>query len=592
MKAGHVRLLAVVVVWLAGLACKKSSPSPPQAAQPPLPPRVLDAGVAIARAAASPELVRAQVERDIRAVIEKWVSAQNRGDFATYAALYEQTHFRGLKRTKGGKTVRSDWAAWRDDRAKMFDKGAMTVAVKDVAIRSWLDKTSGLRPGVAEARFVQRWRNPRYADHGTKVLQFLRGKDSMTILYEDMLTSTPGWQEVSAADGGAVDGGGGFELGDGVAAPKNDDEAMALWKRLGITYATVDAATSAVADLAGADIMAEALLRHGDFVCKRYAYYGECSGSGAEWEKIPANAGWDDPCVQREAAVWAIGQVNAKRLPALADVWRKLASLPWPEQMILDALVERFSEMPEKLKLELARAMLDTQCDGDKCDNWQPDKAMAALTTGSRLALYRDSKLELTARQAAINGADLSRAPDALVEVYGDDALEPKVRQGFWSDLMMQKPAVLERALRAAADDKNCPFAMAAIEKLAERGKRDLAPRAGRDESERVVCLLLNATDQEWAEREFRKLLPKRGKIEVEEEMEDEADGVGGEKRTSEHEIPVGRMRLRSLPEAAGWHTGRVEYYYNGPRETVELLFDENGLLQTVAKTSWSGCPC
>jgi hypothetical protein len=550
---------------------------------------VLFRSAAAAKAKIRPEVERAEAERDIRAVIEKWVAAQNRGDLAAYTALYEQGHFRGLKRTKAGKTTRADWAAWRDDRAKMFEKGVMTVAVEDVTIRTWLDKGATLRPGVSEARFVQRWRNARYADHGVKVLQLLRTKTSptgMAILYEDMLTSSPGWAEAPTVDAGEA-----FEIGDDVPVPKTDDEAMALWRKLKLTQDTVLGATFAMAGFAGADLMAEALLRQGSFVCKRYVDYDECGESRIEWQDIPPETGFEDPCVQRTAAEWAIGQVKAKRLLALADALVKLASIPPPEEVIPDALVARFADMPEKLRLQVVRGMLAARCDKHGCDEWHPEKRVTELSAKSRIALYQDDKLAVAARQAAIDGVDLSRNPDVLVDVYGDEALDVDVREKLWGTLTAQKPAVQERALRGAAEDKGCAFAMSAIEELASRGKKDLLPRAGKDEPGRVVCLLLNARDQEWAEREFRKLLPKRGKILFVEESTDEMAGPDGHE-SSREKIPVRDMGLGSLPEALREHAGPVQTYTAGHSETVDLSFDSNGLLEMVSKTSWSGCPC
>jgi hypothetical protein len=91
---------------------------------------------------------------------------------------------------------------------------------------------------------------------------------------------------------------------------------------------------------------------------------------------------------------------------------------------------------------------------------------------------------------------------------------------------------------------------------------------------------------------EFRKLLPKRGEILLVEESTDELDGEGGRKKTSEEKLPVRDLGLRSLPAALREHVGPVETHTVGHAETVDLSFDENGLLEMVSKTVWSGCPC
>jgi hypothetical protein len=575
----------VLIVVILGLgACRKHAASVPAA---PAARVVADAGGGVAgRLRIPPEAERAEAERDTRATIERWVDAQNQGDFAAYAALYDQGHFRGLKRTKGGKATRSDWPGWRADREKMFDKGRMTVAVEELAIETWLHKGSTLRPGICEARFVQRWRNPRYADHGVKVLQFFRTKSGMAILYEDMLTSAPGWKSELG-----VDAGGAFVLGDDVAVPKSEEEAMALWRKLGITQGTVDAATTELVGWDGAGIMAEALLRHGSFVCKRFVEYGECGQSETQWEIVPPETGWTDPCVQREAAVWAILSLSKQRLAALGDVLVGLAGMKPPENRIPETIATRLEEMPESLRLRVVSAMLASRCDKHECELTDPRELVGELSAKSRIALYQDKGRVVPAREAAIAGVDLSRNPELLVEVYGDGSLAPELRENLWPTLLTQKPAVIERALRLAADDERCGFAMAAIERLAGRGKKELLPSAGEDDPARVVCLLLNASDKVWAEREFRKLLPKRGKITFTEERQDEMDGEGGKTKTSEKEIPVREVNLGSLPEGLREHAGTVETSSFG-LEKAYLLFDADGLLSDVYKSVWMGCPC
>lgn len=198
----------------------------------------------------------------------------------------------------------------------------------------------------------------------------------------------------------------------------------------------------------------------------------------------------------------------------------------------------------------------------------------------------------MAAREAAIADVDLRKRPDLLVEVYGDDHLAPAVREAAAASLFEQKPAVIERALRAAAEDPRCAFAMSAIEMLAARGKTDLLPRAGRGDPGRVVCLLLNASDRQGAEREFRKLLPKRGKLTIREETQDEADGEGGQRKQTGRRVSVRDLSLDSLPKELGEHDGTVETYTIGHLETVTLIFGDDGLLSGVDKTSWSDYPC
>jgi hypothetical protein len=552
-------------------------------------PALVDAaGDVSAKAKPTPEAERRDVEALIRAVLDRWVAAQTQGDFATYAQLYDQKHFRGVKRTKGGNVARLDWAGWNADRARMFEKGRMTVAAEEVTIQTWLDRGATLRPGVCEARFVQRWRNARYADHGVKVLQFLRHSSGVAILYEDLLTSTPGWASTPQAD---ADGAPSPDL-DNLPVPKDDQEAMSHWTKLSITEANVHDVTSALTGTAAALPMAEALLRMGQFLCKRYADYDECGQSRIEWEIIPPQTTFEDPCVARKAALWAIETLTKERLPGLTDTLVALAGMKPPEEEIPDALAKRLVDMPDDLRLRVATAMIANRCDKEGCGEWQPALVFPDLSPKSRITVYQNAKFPIAAREAAIVLVDLSNKPGLLVDVYGDKTLSTQMREKLAPTLFRQKPAVIERALRAGAEDSDCSFAMRAIEELAERGKKDLLPKASDEDPERTICLLLNASDQERAEKEFRKLLPKRGKVLFEEESTDELDGEGGHKKTDRDKILVSQMSLASLPKELGQHTGTVETYTFGHLEKVWMSFNSEGKLDAVFKTSWSGCPC
>src|SRR3954452_8030704 len=71
------------------------------------------------------------LEQRARDVLERWVQAQNRGDFAAYQALYAPG-FSGVRRS-GDKAVELDRAGWMRDRARMFKK-KMRVRVDDLGV--------------------------------------------------------------------------------------------------------------------------------------------------------------------------------------------------------------------------------------------------------------------------------------------------------------------------------------------------------------------------------------------------------------------------------------------------------------------------
>ncbi len=67
----------------------------------------------------------------VKELIDRWLAAQNQGDFAAYSALYGD-EFSGVRRS-GKKTVRLDRGGWLSDRQRMF-KRPMTVAVSNLEI--------------------------------------------------------------------------------------------------------------------------------------------------------------------------------------------------------------------------------------------------------------------------------------------------------------------------------------------------------------------------------------------------------------------------------------------------------------------------
>ena len=121
---------------------------------------------------------------EARLVVDAWLAAQNKGDFAGYQKLYA-TKFTGVRRS-GPRTVSLDRAGWMRDRARMFQK-PMTVAAGDVKIAS--------TPASARVTFTQEWASGGYQDRGPKQLVVVREGGAARIAREEMLasqTSSPG----------------------------------------------------------------------------------------------------------------------------------------------------------------------------------------------------------------------------------------------------------------------------------------------------------------------------------------------------------------------------------------------------------------
>jgi hypothetical protein len=110
----------------------------------------------------------------LRSFVDRWVDAQNKGDFAAYAKLYAP-EFHGVRRS-GKRSLTLDRKGWLIDRKRMFKK-PMTVSVSDVRI-----------DGLA-VKLVQTFVQGTYKDVGPKALALEWSGGELLIAHEEMLAS-------------------------------------------------------------------------------------------------------------------------------------------------------------------------------------------------------------------------------------------------------------------------------------------------------------------------------------------------------------------------------------------------------------------
>lgn len=126
-------------------------------------------------------VARAEVRTEVRTVVDRWVAAQNQGDFATYQTLYADK-MRGIRRS-GSREVRLQRAGWMKDRRRMFDK-SMRVGVANIAIH--------VSEAVAQVSFEQSFAQGTYSDTSKKVLVLVRENGAWKITNEELRTSAMG----------------------------------------------------------------------------------------------------------------------------------------------------------------------------------------------------------------------------------------------------------------------------------------------------------------------------------------------------------------------------------------------------------------
>jgi ketosteroid isomerase-like protein len=156
------------LVVVALVACRREPAGKGAPADGGAPPVIADAAV-----------IATIPEASVRALVDAWLEAQNRGDFAAYGALYA-TRMTGVKRV-GPRTRTFDRARWLTDRERMFRR-PMVVVADDIEVRGG--------SAVATVELVQTFRQGKFEDRGPKRLIIVREGDALRIASEEMLQST------------------------------------------------------------------------------------------------------------------------------------------------------------------------------------------------------------------------------------------------------------------------------------------------------------------------------------------------------------------------------------------------------------------
>ena len=211
--------LLLALVWIPA-SCKSKKPEEPA-----------ERATKQAKAAA-PAPRPAISSADLQALLDAWLAAQNRGDFAAYEKLYARKLV-GVKRV-GARTYRFARDGWIADRQRMFKK-KMTVEARDI-------EPFEISSRSATIRFVQRWASGKFEDIGPKRLMVVLEGDQLRIAQEEMLRSEIVDRDAPIGQGFYFLHGGGLVLHDatvpdehGVPAETGDGEVIT-------TEATVDEA--------------------------------------------------------------------------------------------------------------------------------------------------------------------------------------------------------------------------------------------------------------------------------------------------------------------------------------------------------------
>ena len=523
---------------------------------------------------------RAAAKKEALDFLARWTDLQKKLDFAAYAALYEPKTFRGVKRTARGKTSEFDFAGWKADRKRMFDK-KFEIATEPLEVDTWLDTGSRLKGGISVVRFTQRWKSGTYADHGVKVLHLWREKPGqLRIVYEDLLNSEPGWDRV--ADG--------VKPAD-LAAPPGPEEALALWKKLAPTGANYHEKLAAIpADPAVRGPMALALIAGGDFVCEETVEYSECGGDYLAWKDFNLKSTFADPCLRRRLALWALAELDPADIEKVESTLTAMIEMEEPETELQPAALAAFERGSEPLRLRAYKvAMVKGLEEKMKVDG---------LSEAGLIAAAREIGIDAAAGQL-----DRSRHLEVLAVLVNDDlTMDEQTRASILDDLAEVKDPVSTEALRKRASGGSCALAMTAALALEQRGDASFIPRRWLQDDEAVarsaLCLSVHDSDQTRARALLASFVGPEGvrvtRIDKSDWDHIEAEDAGP---GDQAEADAGPDVVTDLDEIAELVAQTIEFENSQPewqkREMSFARAKDGGLrLDAFEIYTYSGCGC
>jgi hypothetical protein len=262
-------------------------------------------------------------------------------------------------------------------------------------------------------------------------------------------------------------------------------EAVAAWRRIAPSGADWDDKLQEVpAEAAGP--LALAVLRGGNFTCSKPPPPGDCARPSYDVEAPAETAGFDDPCLRRLLALWALAQLDEAAASTVVDALRAIAAIPPPESQLVAAALHALPETAQDARLELLAIA------------W---RAGQHELVDSTVGTLDEPHLIEAVRRHRIAGALEILSAEGHREVYlaavSDEALDARARATAIIELVAaadKLPRDLQAALVTAARSKDCSVAAVAARALEQRGDRRFVPRRPRSTSipqlMRGLCVL------------------------------------------------------------------------------------------------------
>lgn len=265
-----------------------------------------------------------------------------------------------------------------------------------------------------------------------------------------------------------------------------DAAALALWQKIAPTGADWEDKLQEI-PAGPARPLALAVVRGGNFLCTKPPT-GDCARPIYDVAAPADAAGFDDPCLRRLLALWALDQVDESDAPAIKDALLGIAALPPPESQLVAAAIHAVPETDHDARLAMLAAA------------W---RAGQRELVGSAVGTLDESHLFAAVRRHHIDAALEILSAEAHRSVYlaaiGDEAIGSRARTTAIGDLAALSTGDrlepdLAAALIAAVQSKDCAVAAAAARALDQHGDHRFVPRrprtTGPAQLMRAMCVL------------------------------------------------------------------------------------------------------
>lgn len=269
----------------------------------------------------------------------------------------------------------------------------------------------------------------------------------------------------------------------------SDADALALWKHIAPTGADWEPKLDEIPTEGPiGSQLALALLRGGNFTCVQPQPRRDCPMRIApDIEPPAATMTFDDACLRRMLALWAIEALDEADLPAAKDALKAIAAIPPPESQLVASALDAFPASEQDLRLELRAIAF---------------RAGHRELVNTKLGDLDDAHIVEAATQIHIDGAfELLTAQThrkIFVDAITDDKLHTAARVNALLELVTATdgplPSDLKTAVIKATKAADCTVAAAAARVLVQRGEKKYGPGRPRARTAppmmRALCVL------------------------------------------------------------------------------------------------------